>query len=93
MNRHHLIIAALAYCKTAPETETAEVAAGPRGKIARYAWGEDYHDLIHGRLKQLVEFVRRHAPAQRPASGREPAARRPVARESRRWGSPRRVKR
>lgn len=29
-----------------------------QGKISRYAWGEgDYHDLIHGRLKQLRKFA------------------------------------
>ena len=29
-----------------------------QGRISRYAWGPaDYHDVIHGRLKQLVQFV------------------------------------
>lgn len=28
-----------------------------RGRIASYAWGEDYHDLLPTRLRTLVQFV------------------------------------
>ena len=28
---------------------------GPVGKIARYAWGDDYHDLMKERLRRLVD--------------------------------------
>lgn len=43
---------------------TAEpVAAQPgEGRVSRYAWGSDYHDLLHGRLRQLVELHRRLRP-------------------------------
>jgi epoxyqueuosine reductase len=33
-----------------------ENARGP-GRIARYAWGEDYHDLMLGKLEQLSVFL------------------------------------
>jgi epoxyqueuosine reductase len=29
----------------------------PTGKIAAYAWGDDYHETILPRLKQMVEFI------------------------------------
>jgi epoxyqueuosine reductase len=32
--------------------------APPQGKIARYAWGDDYHDLIEKKLEQLDAFLR-----------------------------------
>jgi epoxyqueuosine reductase len=41
--------------------EPAEPNPG-QGRVSRYAWGTDYHDLIHERLKRLAEFHRRLAP-------------------------------
>jgi epoxyqueuosine reductase len=34
-----------------------------RGRISRYAWGEDYHRLIQDRLRRLYELVRREEPS------------------------------
>jgi epoxyqueuosine reductase len=47
---------------------TAEPREGPTGKIARYAWGDDYHDLLKSRLRRLAD----HLPqlAGRPVSTR-----------------------
>ncbi len=36
---------------------TANADAG-RAAIARYAWGDDYHDVIQGRLDHLVRLIR-----------------------------------
>ena len=32
------------------------------GRIARYAWGKDYHDLMKTRLKQLEEYLHTQIP-------------------------------
>jgi epoxyqueuosine reductase len=33
-----------------------------RGRISRYAWGNDYHPVVRNRLNQLLEFIRRQDP-------------------------------
>lgn len=36
---------------------------GPgQGTVSRYAWGLDYHDVIHDRLRQLVRFHKQLVP-------------------------------
>ena len=34
--------------------EPSDDAPGPRGKVARYAWGRDYHSLIKSRTRRFV---------------------------------------
>lgn len=41
---------------------------GGRGRVARYAWGDDYHDLMWARLDELAAFV--EAQAGRPVAHR-----------------------
>lgn len=36
-----------------------------RGKIARYAWGDDYHDVIQAKLKALDAFLGEHGGTQK----------------------------
>ena len=43
-------------------------AAGLTGKVAAYAWGADYHDLLVERLRLLVEFLQ--AQVGRPVPNR-----------------------
>jgi epoxyqueuosine reductase len=40
--------------------ESADPTRGT-GRISRYAWGDDYHDVIKGRLSALLEWMRREA--------------------------------
>jgi epoxyqueuosine reductase len=37
---------------------------GPRGRIARYAWARDYHDVMKERLGVLRAFLLERAPAE-----------------------------
>lgn len=36
---------------------SAEEGPGVRGEIASYAWGDDYHDVLPARMKELVQFI------------------------------------
>jgi epoxyqueuosine reductase len=45
-----LVVVGVAY-------RTAEPDPGPGGRIARYAWGDDYHDVMKARLQQLAGFL------------------------------------
>jgi len=50
-----VVVVAVSYERTPrPELEPGY------GRIARYAWGRDYHKVLRRRLEQLVEVVRTH---------------------------------
>ena len=49
-----VISLALSYNTGAPNPSDGQPRCGPRGKIARYAWGDDYHDVIKKRLREFA---------------------------------------
>src|SRR5262249_10839278 len=55
-----VIVTATNYNTNRPySTETADPA---RAQIARYAWGDDYHDVIGARMNTLLDWMREQAP-------------------------------
>ena len=50
-----IVVLALNYFQGNPQTGDTHPAAGA---IARYAWGDDYHDLIANKLDRIDEFLR-----------------------------------
>jgi epoxyqueuosine reductase len=44
--------------------EPAQAQPG-RGRVSRYAWGHDYHDVLRARLRQLTDFLAARAPQAR----------------------------
>jgi epoxyqueuosine reductase len=33
-----------------------------KGKVSRYAWGDDYHDVLKEKLRALLDFIKAEAP-------------------------------
>jgi epoxyqueuosine reductase len=57
-----IIALAMCYLSEQPnEDQTDE----PRGRISRYAWGDDYHDLIKPKLQQFAAWLREYASEER----------------------------
>jgi len=51
-----VVCVALAYFQEKPEARSQKPEVG---KIAKYAWGRDYHKIMNGKLKQLEARLRR----------------------------------
>ena len=51
-----LAMSYLSQASTTPATSTE-----PRGRVARYAWGLDYHPVIRDKLRELAAFLERLA--------------------------------
>ena len=58
-------IIALATCYLS-EQPSEDEAGGPRGRISRYAWGDDYHDLIKPKLRQFAAWLQEYARHEVP---------------------------
>ena len=50
-----VIVLASNYHQPSPPVDPS---AGPTGRIAMYAWGEDYHDVLKQKLRLLIERTR-----------------------------------
>jgi epoxyqueuosine reductase len=63
-----VVCVALAYYQDAPDTASQDEASG---KIARYAWGRDYHKVIDGKLRAMERRLREMLdPAAEPLIAR-----------------------
>jgi epoxyqueuosine reductase len=40
-----------------PKSVQASSEKGPSGRVAAYAWGDDYHNVLPARLQELVRFI------------------------------------
>jgi epoxyqueuosine reductase len=60
-----VIVVAMNYYAGDPPPPREDV---PQGRVARYAWGEDYHEVLRERLEALLAFLNREAG--RPVRGR-----------------------
>ncbi len=55
-----VVVLAASYAHRAPHRE-----AGLRGRIARYAWGRDYHVLLKRRARRIARWIDRQVPGAR----------------------------
>jgi epoxyqueuosine reductase len=53
-----LVVVALNYYTPHEHADAAEI-----GKISRYAWGDDYHDIVREKLGHLLEKIKELLPA------------------------------
>src|SRR4029450_3076473 len=57
-----IVVLAMNYFQGGTQAGAPPAAAG---KIARYAWGDDYHDLIESKLDKIDEFLREFGGQQK----------------------------
>jgi epoxyqueuosine reductase len=53
-----IIVLALNYFQGAVADKAAPTERGTRARIARYAWGDDYHDVVAAKLDEIDNFLR-----------------------------------
>ena len=64
-----MIMLAVDYATTAGadqgDSKDADAARQGRGRVARYAWGDDYHDLLRSRVNMLAAWLEARVPGCR----------------------------
>lgn len=53
-----VIVAAMNYFTPYEHADDPET-----GKISRYAWGDDYHDIVRQKLELLLDWIKNHEPS------------------------------
>jgi epoxyqueuosine reductase len=53
-----VVVVALNYYTEHKHSDVPEL-----GKLSRYAWGDDYHDVVRGKLAELLAWIKRENPA------------------------------
>lgn len=43
-------------------TPDEHLSASTTGKVSRYAWGDDYHDIVGNKLRGLLEWIKQQRP-------------------------------
>ncbi len=56
-----IIALAMCYLTQQPDEDQHD---SPRGRISRYAWGDDYHDIIKPKLRQFAAWLREYARSE-----------------------------
>jgi epoxyqueuosine reductase len=56
-----IIALAMCYLTQQPDESQRDV---PRGRISRYAWGDDYHEIIKPKLQQFASWLREYAAGE-----------------------------
>ena len=57
-NARSIITLAMSYLTQQPDEPEGDL---PRGRISRYAWGTDYHEIIKPKLQQFAAWLREYA--------------------------------
>ncbi|MBN1147299.1 MAG: tRNA epoxyqueuosine(34) reductase QueG [Anaerolineales bacterium] len=52
-----ILVLGMRYPSPESLAEEPRLVGNPRGRVAAYAWGEDYHDVLVERLQALVAFI------------------------------------
>jgi epoxyqueuosine reductase len=57
-----IIVVALLYHQPCPEAPTVPASSSRRGRVAMYAWGDDYHKIVKNKLLTLADRLRERLP-------------------------------